>query len=183
MARSQSPTPPANGGPGAVAVLQGMAGRSEWHIAIAATSAVTETPEAWFSLALALLEAHTDEWKSTCLTGVGTDPTRRRRGYAAAAVGAALELADEEIAKGSAEFMLFQTGDASPLYDKLGCARFPKDAIAGQRKASKFAAPEGAADWDLHPHCLFDDYHVVVYPGTAVEELSGSTIDIHGPGW
>ena len=35
-----------------------------------------------------------------CFTGVATDPTRRRRGYAAAAVGAALELADEEIAKG-----------------------------------------------------------------------------------
>ena len=65
LARSQSPPPPANGGPGAVAVLQGTAGRSEWHIAIAATSAVTETPEAWFSPALALLEAHTDEWKPT----------------------------------------------------------------------------------------------------------------------
>eukprot|EP01043_Picozoa_sp_COSAG02_P122133 COSAG02_NODE_59015_length_275_cov_1.113636_1_plen_57_part_10 len=38
-----------------------------------------------------------------------------------------MELADEEIAKGSAELMLLQTGDAWLLYNKLGCARaFPK---------------------------------------------------------
>ena len=53
--------------------------------------------------------------------------------------------------------------------------RFPKDALAGERKASKFAAPEGVADWNLHPQYQFDDYHVVVYPGTAAQELLGST--------
>jgi hypothetical protein len=65
LTRGQSPAPPANGGPGAVSVLQGTTGRSEWHVAVAATSAVTETTQAWYAPALALLEAHKDEWQPT----------------------------------------------------------------------------------------------------------------------
>eukprot|EP01047_Picozoa_sp_COSAG01_P048186 COSAG01_NODE_4672_length_4829_cov_3.623890_1_plen_1016_part_00 len=65
LTRGQSPASPANGGPGAVSVLQGTAGRSEWHVAVVATSAVTHTPAEWFAPASALLEAHKDDWQPT----------------------------------------------------------------------------------------------------------------------
>jgi hypothetical protein len=117
------------------------------------------------------------------LKGVATDPTQRRKGYAAAAVGAALQLATEEMEKGTIEFMLFQTGDAWPLYDKLGCARVPKDMIAAEGMASRGEDAPEPAEWDMHPHCPFHDYHVVVHPASAARDLEGSVIDVHGPGW
>ena len=36
--------------------------------------------------------------------------------------------------------------------------------------------------WDSNPWCPFHDYHLVLYPRSAVPE-EGSVIDIHGLGW
>lgn len=45
------------------------------------------------------------------LTGVAADPTALRKGYASAAVSAALEYAKGEVEVGRAQLMLFQTGE------------------------------------------------------------------------
>ena len=72
---------------------------------------------------------------------------------------------------------------AWPLYKKLGCLKVSKDLVAPlgmtDRANDKDAKSEA---WDSNPWCPFHDYHLVLYPRSAVPE-EGSVIDIHGLGW
>ena len=55
--------------------------------------------------------------------------------------------------------------------------------IAAEGMASRGEDAPEPAEWDMHPHCPFHDYHVVVHPASAARDLEGSVIDVHGPGW
>ena len=113
------------------------------------------------------------------LTGVATDPTKLRRGYAQAAVGSALALAAAAVESGEAELMLYQTGDAYPLYIKLGSVAAPKTLVKDKPlKEQEDERPE----WDEFPACPFGDYHLVVHPESALPP-EGTVIDTKGQAW
>lgn len=79
---------------------------------------------------------------------------------------------------------------AWPLYKKLDCVKVSKDLVAplgmkdqvAEQEAWPGNEPSVEEAWDTHPLCPFHDYHMVVYPESAVPE-EGSVIDVHGPGW
>jgi GNAT superfamily N-acetyltransferase len=110
---------------------------------------------------------HTDtgeEEVMLALTGVAVDPRGSQgKGYGAAVVSAALKRSDD-----TGLTLLFQTGDALGLYEKLGCVKVDHalaiDSTAGNPSKKR----------------PFADYHMVVYPPSAVPS---APIELHGSGW
>ena len=75
--------------------------------------------------------------------------------------------------------MLYQTGDAYPLYIKLGSTAAPKTLVKEKPlKEQEDARPE----WDAFPACPFGDYHLVVHPESALPP-EGTVIDTKGQAW
>lgn len=141
----------------------GVAGRRnhQWHIArvdgvvvaVAKTAEVTVT-----------LTGESRQETIVTLGGVATDPRRAGNGYGSAVVRAALARCDADN-----RMLLFQTGDALPMYLKLGCAKLDHALVINTREDNTDAKRP------------FADYHAVIYPPSRVP--SRGPIDLHGPGW
>lgn len=99
------------------------------------------------------------------LTGVAVDPRggNQGKGYGCAVVSAALARADA-----SRRTMLFQTGDALGLYQRLGCAEVDHSLTTNSAENN----PEGKRP--------FVDYHCVIYPPGALPSVP---LELHGGGW
>lgn len=74
--------------------------------------------------------------------------------------------ASAAIESGAVELMLFQTGDAWPLYRKLGAGQVPAE-------HRPIATPGGDG---------FRDYHTVIYPEAKAKSYCGG-ISVEGGGW
>ena len=99
------------------------------------------------------------------LTGVAVDPRggNQGKGYGRAVVGAALSRADA-----SQLTLLFQTGDALGLYQKLACVKVDH------------ALMINSSEGNVERKRPFADYHCVMYPPEAVPS---APLELHGGGW
>ncbi|MEM6749683.1 MAG: GNAT family N-acetyltransferase [Planctomycetota bacterium] len=101
------------------------------------------------------------------LAGVGTHPDQRGKGFGRLVVRAVFDRVDA----GEFPFCLFQTGEARPFYERLGCRvvdnRFV-DSTAGERREDPSGNP-------------FVDDWVMVYPGAG--DWPEGEIDLRGPGY
>lgn len=97
------------------------------------------------------------------LLDVASSPRQRGRGLGKRVVGAVLA----EVDAGHGRFALFQTGEARPFYEQLGC-RAVTNRFVDSTAADPTAAP-------------FTDSCVMVYPGQG--EWPEGTVDLLGPGY
>lgn len=144
--------------------------RELWHLAFDKTDGALAAIATTFEHTIRLADGSCRQ--ILALGEVATHPDYRGRGHGAAAVRVAFS--QVSVAEGARDVMLWQTGEAQGMYEKLGARVVPTANIVNSAAASH--AEDGC------PVRAFWDLVAMIYPSDAAWD-DDDVVDLMAPGW